>query len=65
MAFKIDVNGTVRPHQPGEAVFKSFSRKISTGNRFQRFRHRPDWPCLLESLLKPDLTWSGSRCLPA
>ena len=23
MAFKIDVKGTVRPHQPGEAVFKS------------------------------------------
>jgi hypothetical protein len=52
MAFKIDVKGTVRPHQLGEAVFKSI----------QRFRHRPDWPCLLESLLKPDLTWSGSRC---
>lgn len=32
-----------------------FCRKMSTGSRFQRF-HRPlDWPCLLETQLKPDL----------
>ena len=45
----------VRDHQPGEAVFKSICLKTSIGSRSRRFRRRPAWRYLLDSLLKSDL----------
>jgi hypothetical protein len=44
------------PTSRAKRLSNPFFRKILTGIRSRRFRRRPDWLCLLVSLLKPDLT---------
>ena len=46
----------IRTHQPGQAAFRSVLPEDIDWKPFPAFRRRPDWPCLLESPLKRDLT---------
>ena len=45
-----------RPHQPGEAVFRSILPEYIDWKPFPAFPPSADWPCLLESPPKPEPT---------